>query len=169
MPRSLSVYVVAFLLRWTIALLGSVGILAVIYHLGTDLSRHMREHLEEPWIREPWRMLRSDWSWRKSLPGATLATVLWFAATLLFGFYVTRYANYGHVYGSLGAAIALLFWLYLIHLEYVARYLTDSHVCWNFASHCKSSMASVLRVLFPLIECFVWQIVDRGQLLYWLT
>lgn len=108
-----AVYVFAFLLRWTIALLGSVGILAVIYHLGTDLTQHMREHLE-PWVREPWHVLRSDWSWRKSLPGATVATVLWFVATLLFGFYVTRYANYGHVYGSLGAAIALLFWLYLI-------------------------------------------------------
>ncbi len=112
-----AVYVIAFLLRWIIALLGSVGILAVIYHLGTDLSQHMREHLEEPWLRQPWRVLRSDWSWRKSLPGATLATVLWFVLTLLFGFYVTRYANYGHVYGSLGAAIALLFWLYLIALS----------------------------------------------------
>ena len=109
-----TVYVIAFLLRWAFALLGSVGILAVIYHLGTDLSRHMRDHLEEPWIREPWRVLRSDWSWRKSLPGAVLATILWFVTTLLFGFYVTRYANYGHVYGSLGAAIALLIWLYLI-------------------------------------------------------
>ncbi len=108
-----SVYVAAFLLRWTIALAGSVGILAVIYHLGTDLSQHMREQLE-PWVREPWLVLRSDWSWRGSLPGAALATILWFVATLLFGFYVTRFANYSHVYGSLGAAIALLFWLYLI-------------------------------------------------------
>ena len=111
-----AVYVIAFLLRWTIALAGSVGILAVIYHLGTDLTQHMREHIE-PWVREPWLVLRHDWSWRKSLPGAALATVLWFVATLLFGFYVTRYANYGHVYGSLGAAIALLFWLYLIAIS----------------------------------------------------
>jgi uncharacterized BrkB/YihY/UPF0761 family membrane protein len=27
---------------------------------------------------------------------------------------VTRYANYSQVYGSLGAAIALMFWLYII-------------------------------------------------------
>ena len=107
------VYIIGTALRWAVALAGSIGILAVIYHLGTDLSQHISEHLVEPWIREPWLMFRSDWSWRRSLPGAVLATLLWFVATLLFGFYVTRFANYGHVYGSLGAAIALLFWLYL--------------------------------------------------------
>jgi membrane protein len=71
----------------------------------------------EPWVREPWLILRKDWSWRASLPGATVATVLWFVSTLLFGWYVTRFANYGQVYGSLGAAIALMFWLYIIALS----------------------------------------------------
>lgn len=118
MPPALRtpVYVVAYAARWSMALLGSVGIIAVIYHLGTDLSTHIRSHLE-PMVREPWAMLRRDWSWRASLPGATVATVMWFVSTLLFGLYVTRYANYGQVYGSLGAAIALLFWLYLIALS----------------------------------------------------
>jgi membrane protein len=120
------VYVVSFLLRWSIALAGSVGIIAVIYHLGTDLSKHMREHLSEllkdpllkaPHLREPLSLLRQDWTWRASLPGATVATVLWFVSTLLFGYYVTRFANYSQVYGSLGAAIALMFWLYIIALS----------------------------------------------------
>jgi membrane protein len=62
-------------------------------------------------------MLRKDWSWRASLPGATVATLLWFVSTLLFGYYVTRFANYSRVYGSLGAAIALMFWLYIIALS----------------------------------------------------
>jgi len=110
------VYLIAFLLRWGIALAGSTGIIAVIYHLGTDLTRHMRDHLE-PLVREPWKMLRRDWSWRASLPGAAVATLLWFLSTLLFGFYVTRFANYSRVYGSLGAAIALMFWLFLIALS----------------------------------------------------
>jgi membrane protein len=112
----ISVLVVAFLLRWTIALAGSVGIIAVIYHLGTDLTKEMREHLE-PLLRAPWGVLRKDWSWRASLPGATVATLLWLMTTLLFGYYVTRFANYSRVYGSLGAAIALMFWLYLIALS----------------------------------------------------
>ncbi|MEO7029932.1 MAG: YihY/virulence factor BrkB family protein [Acidobacteriaceae bacterium] len=104
-------YIAAFLLRWSVTLAGSVGIIAVIYHLGTDVSKHMREHMG------PFLGLRMDWSWRRSLPGATLATAMWFLSTLVFGLYVTRFANYSQVYGSLGAAIALMFWLYIIALS----------------------------------------------------
>lgn len=110
------VLVISIVLRWTVAFAGSVGIIAVIYHLGTDLSKHMREHLE-PLLREPWNLLRKDWSWRASLPGAALATASWLGSTLLFGMYVTRFADYSRVYGSLGAAIALMFWLYIVALS----------------------------------------------------
>jgi membrane protein len=51
------------------------------------------------------------------LPGALVATALWFLTTLVFGWYVTRFANYSQVYGSLGAGIALLFWLYIVFLS----------------------------------------------------
>lgn len=115
MPLRPAFLALALMLRWTVALAGSTGILAVIYHLGTDPSTHMWERLQ-PWLREPWNLVRHHWGWRASLPGATLATTLWFVATLLFGFYVTRFANYSRVYGSLGAGIALLVWLYLIAL-----------------------------------------------------
>jgi len=53
-------------------------------------------------------------SWRRVLPGAVMAGVLWFPATLLFGWYVKDYATYSVVYGSLSAAIALLVWLYIV-------------------------------------------------------
>jgi len=116
----LTIFAVAYGLRWAVALAGSTGILAVIYHLGTDVSTHLAEHLMPtdlgPLLRKPMQILRKQWSWRASLPGAALATGLWFVSTLLFGFYVTRFANYSRVYGSLGAAIALLFWLYLVAL-----------------------------------------------------
>ena len=46
-------------------------------------------------------------------PGAITATLLWFPATLAFGFYVTRIADYSMFYGSFGAGIATLVWLYL--------------------------------------------------------
>ncbi|WP_263379637.1 YihY/virulence factor BrkB family protein [Granulicella paludicola] len=116
-----TVFVVAFLVRWTVALAGSVGLIAVIYHLGTDMTRGMREYFE-PLVSDvltngPLQLLRRDWSWSASLPGAMVATVLWFVSTLVFGIYVTRFANYSRVYGSLGAAIALMSWLYLIALS----------------------------------------------------
>jgi uncharacterized BrkB/YihY/UPF0761 family membrane protein len=47
------------------------------------------------------------------LPGASGATVIWFLATLFFGWYVTRFADYTVVYGPLGTAIATLVWLYI--------------------------------------------------------
>jgi uncharacterized BrkB/YihY/UPF0761 family membrane protein len=46
-------------------------------------------------------------------PGAVAATLIWFPATLAFGFYVTRIANYSMFYGSFGAGIATLVWLYI--------------------------------------------------------
>lgn len=108
--------VVSLVMRWTIAVGVSVSILGMIYHLGTDLDKHVSLHIP-PWVREPWTLLRRDWTWRASLPGAAVATALWFVSTLLFGWYVTRFANYSRVYGSLGVAIALLVWLYIIALS----------------------------------------------------
>jgi membrane protein len=103
------VYGVALMIRWAIALLGSTGVIATIYHLGTPMKQ----------------------TWHRTLPGAAMATGMWFLTTLFFGLYVTRYANYGQVYGSLGAGIALLFWLYIISLsvlcgaEFNAQFFTD--------------------------------------------
>ena len=38
---------------------------------------------------------------------------VWFPATLAFGWYVTRIADYSMFYGSFGAGIATLVWLYI--------------------------------------------------------
>ena len=51
--------------------------------------------------------------WRWITPGSTFASLTWLAVTGLFGFYVTNFSNYSATYGSLGAAVALLMWLYL--------------------------------------------------------
>jgi uncharacterized BrkB/YihY/UPF0761 family membrane protein len=45
-----------------------------------------------------------------------LATGLWFASTTIFGWYLRHYADYGVIYGSVGTAIALLIWLYMVSL-----------------------------------------------------
>jgi membrane protein len=47
-------------------------------------------------------------------PGAIVATVLWLIATGGFAAYVTHFSHYNVFYGSLGAVVILLFWLYLI-------------------------------------------------------
>jgi membrane protein len=79
------------MVRWAISLLTGVSVLGALYHFGT----HRKEH----------------WAWVG--PGAVAATLLWFPATLAFGWYVTRIADYSMLYGSFGAGIATLVWLYL--------------------------------------------------------
>jgi membrane protein len=88
-------FVVSVALRWTTALAGVVVSTSIVYHLGVPVSR----------------------SWSITLPGACVATALWFVITLAFGWYVTRFANYAVVYGSLGAGIALLIWLSIMFLS----------------------------------------------------
>jgi membrane protein len=51
--------------------------------------------------------------WTSVGPGAVAATLVWFPSTLAFGWYVTRVANYSRFYGSFGAGIATLVWIYI--------------------------------------------------------
>jgi len=48
--------------------------------------------------------------WREVLPGAMVATLLWWVVNAAFGLYV-RHAPYNLVYGSLAATIGLLIWM----------------------------------------------------------
>ncbi|MBL8214422.1 MAG: YihY/virulence factor BrkB family protein [Bryobacterales bacterium] len=52
--------------------------------------------------------------WRFVWPGALVATVLWLAATLGFAWWVRNIAHYNVMYGSIGAVIALLVWMYVL-------------------------------------------------------
>jgi membrane protein len=56
---------------------------------------------------------REDARWEWITPGSLFTAVTWLLLTLGFGFYVTQVADYEATYGSLGAIIALLTWMYL--------------------------------------------------------
>jgi membrane protein len=45
--------------------------------------------------------------------GALIATLLWIAASILFSIYVSNFASYNETYGTLGAVVALLMWLWI--------------------------------------------------------
>jgi membrane protein len=55
---------------------------------------------------------REDAQWRWITPGSTFAAVTWLLLTIAFGFYVGHFTNYHASYGSLGAVVALLTWVY---------------------------------------------------------
>ncbi|HYG99489.1 MAG TPA: YihY/virulence factor BrkB family protein, partial [Terriglobales bacterium] len=78
--------------RWVIAILTSIAVMALIYHHAVP------------------RTLR----WHTVLPGATLATAIWFPATIGFGWYVSHYAEYSLLYGAMATAIVLLVWMYIV-------------------------------------------------------
>ncbi|MEN3746403.1 YihY/virulence factor BrkB family protein [Sphingomonas sp. HF-S3] len=56
---------------------------------------------------------RHEAKWRWLTPGSVIASLSWMIMTLGFGAYVANFGNYDVTYGSLGAAIVLLTWLYL--------------------------------------------------------
>ena len=87
-----SVVLLFGLLRYVVALAATVLVTGLLYYVGPNRPLQFR----------------SVW------PGALLATVLWLLATSIFAWYVRHIANYNALYGSIGAAIALLVWMYLL-------------------------------------------------------
>jgi membrane protein len=53
---------------------------------------------------------------RRLLPGTALATLLWLLLTQAFTWYLRNVANYSQLYGSVGAVIVFLVWMYLLAL-----------------------------------------------------
>jgi membrane protein len=60
-----------------------------------------------------WVVPNVDQPFRLITPGAVLAVIVWVVASLAFAYYVSNFANYSVVYGSLGAAVALLLYFYI--------------------------------------------------------
>jgi len=93
-------------LRFAVSFGTIVLVTATLYYVG-------------PYRRQQWRFV---------MPGALVATVLWMAATIGFTWYVRNIADYNLFYGSIGAVIALLGWMYvlaaiaLIGCEFNAEY-----------------------------------------------
>ena len=89
-------------LRWPVGAAALLAAFAIVYALGPR--------------RTP---LPGDRSLRSVLPGAAVGTALWFAVSLLFTFYVSHFGSYDKTYGTLGAMISLLIWLWLGNLAFL--------------------------------------------------
>ena len=89
-------------MRWPIGAAALLAAFSIVYALG------------------PRRTPRpGDRSLVSVLPGAIVGTVLWFAVSLLFTAYVSHFGSYDKTYGTLGALISLLIWLWLGNLAFL--------------------------------------------------
>jgi membrane protein len=80
------------ILPWPFLLLVALTAVGIIYRYGP--SR------EKP-----------QWKWVS--PGVVTATVLWLVGSALFAVYAQHFGSYNKTYGSLGAIVVLMLWLYV--------------------------------------------------------
>jgi membrane protein len=78
--------------RWPVLLIVLLLGLATLYRYGPDRRT-------------------ARWQWVSI--GSVFATLTWFVASFLFSWYLTNFANYNATYGSLGAVVGLMIWLWI--------------------------------------------------------
>ena len=78
-------------LRWPAAILLLMLVVAILYYLMPDVEQ----------------------AFRFITPGSVVAVIIWIAASLGFGFYVSNFSNYDAMYGGIGAMIVLLLFFYI--------------------------------------------------------
>jgi membrane protein len=78
--------------NWLVALAAITLVIATIYHVCPDV----------------------DFPWRWFSPGSVIFTLGFAGTTFLFSFYVAHFGSFDKTYGSLGAVIILLLWMYLV-------------------------------------------------------
>jgi membrane protein len=83
---------VALVVRWAISVGAVVLTVTAMYYACPAIDR--------------------EWQWLR--PGAVLFTVGFAGTSFAFSYYVGRFGSYDKTYGSLGAVIILLFWMYLL-------------------------------------------------------
>jgi membrane protein len=79
--------------RWPVLLVVAGLMIAMIYRFGPS-----RDHQPQ---------------WRWISPGSIFAAVTWIAASLLFSWYASHFGSYNKTYGSLGAAVGFMTWIWI--------------------------------------------------------
>ena len=104
LPIGENLKVIGFIIPWLVlVVLVSIGLAAAYRYLPS------RENAKWRWV-----------SW-----GGVAATIIWILASVGFSLYVAKFGNYDKSFGSLGAVIVLLTWLYL------SAYVVLAGACLN--------------------------------------
>jgi membrane protein len=78
--------------KWPVLLALIVAVFACLYRFGPS---------------------RDEPQWRWLTPGSIFAAVVWLAASILFSWYAANFGSYNKTYGSLGAIIGLMTWMWI--------------------------------------------------------
>jgi membrane protein len=79
------------ILRWPVIIFFLVVATGLVYYFAPDVEQH--------------------WKWLT--PGSVFAVILWILVSLGFAFYVNNFCSYNKTYGTIGAVIVLLTWMYI--------------------------------------------------------
>jgi membrane protein len=101
------------MVRWVVSFAAILAVLTALYHFGTRRTER--------------------WFW--VAPGAIAGTLIWFPATLAYGWYVTSVANYTRLYGSFAAGIATLVWLYITSFSVLLGAELNGVLYWERQNH----------------------------------
>jgi len=85
-------FIMIITLRFLILFIIFQLMISIIYYLG-------------PSVEERWHFMNT---------GSVIATLLCIGSSYLFSYYLTNFASYNKFYGSIGAVIAFMIWLYLL-------------------------------------------------------
>ena len=88
------------LARWPILLACVVLGLSILYRYGPSRDK-------------------AEWKW--VTPGGLVAAVLWLVGSMLFSWYVANFGSYNETYGSLGAVIGFMTWMWISGIVVVAE------------------------------------------------
>jgi membrane protein len=95
------------ILGYAALVLAAAGIASVLYRFGPS---------------------REDAQWKWITPGSLFAASMWLLLTIVFGFYVANFTDYHTSYGSLGAVVALLTWMYLSAYAFIVGAELNSEI-----------------------------------------
>lgn len=87
-----SLPIIVSLLRWPVMLIVLTLFLGMTYRFGPS-----RQHVHWQWV-----------SW-----GSAFASITWVIVSLAFSYYVANFGSYNKTYGSLGAAIGFMTWIWI--------------------------------------------------------
>ena len=95
------------IVKWPVILAVVMLMISVLYYIA-------------PNVRPP--------SWRWLTPGASFAVAVWALTTILFGVYIAHFGSYERTYGTLGAIVTFLIWVWLTNIAMLVGVELDSEI-----------------------------------------